>query len=180
MSISSSRQHSCAPEAVLSPVDRISGVVYGLIMTLTFTGTLSVYEADRAEVRGMLIGALGCNIAWGMVDAVMYVLTNLADRGRKLGKSQSHIRLSLTGRDVKGAIGVFLLVFLTMFPVALPFVFIQEANRALRLSNAVALVMLFLCGYLLGNHAGGRRWTGAFLLLTVGVIMVWATIALGG
>ena len=40
--------------------------------------------------------------------------------------------------------------------------------------------MLFLCGYLLGKHAGGRRWAGALLLLTVGVILVWATIALGG
>ena len=180
MTTSSSRVQSRTPEAILSPVDRVSEVVFGLIMALTFTGTLSVYEADRAEVRGMLIGALGCNIAWGMVDAVMYVLANLADRGRELGPSQSHVRLSITGRDVKGAIGVFLLVFLSTIPVTLPFIFVQEAHRALRLSNAVALVMLFICGYLLGNHAGGRRWAGALLLLTVGVILVWATIALGG
>ena len=57
----------------LSPFDRVSGVVFGLIMALTFTGSLSVATADRNEVRTILIGALGCNIAWGMVDAVMFV-----------------------------------------------------------------------------------------------------------
>jgi hypothetical protein len=32
-------------------------------MVLTFTGSLSVAEAGREDVRTMLIGALGCNIA---------------------------------------------------------------------------------------------------------------------
>jgi VIT1/CCC1 family predicted Fe2+/Mn2+ transporter len=128
----------------------------------------------------MLIGALGCNIAWGMVDAVMFVLANLAERGREMGRDKSNARLSITGRDLKGAVGVFLLVFLSTIPVALPFVFVQEAHRALRLSNAVALVMLFACGWVLGNHAGGRKWAGAILMLGVGLVLVWATIALGG
>src|SRR4051794_7516388 len=68
----------------LSPVDQVSGVIFGLIMALTFTGSLSVATADRAEVRGMLISALGCNIAWGLVDAVMFLLGILAERGRNL------------------------------------------------------------------------------------------------
>lgn len=177
---SSFSQHTRAPDAVLSPVDRVSEIVFGLIMALTFTGTLSVYTADRAEVRGMLIGALGCNIAWGLVDAVMFLLANLAERGRELGRENRHQRLSLSGRDLRGAVAVFFLVFLSTIPVALPFLFIQEAHRALRVSNGVALVMLFACGYVLGNHAGGRKWAGAFLMLMVGVVLVWATIALGG
>src|SRR6185436_18616531 len=69
----------------LSPVDRVSEVIFGLIMALTFTGSLSVASAERAEVREMLIGALGCNIAWGLVDAVMYLLGTLTERGRNLG-----------------------------------------------------------------------------------------------
>ena len=70
-------------EPVLSPVDRVQGVIFGLIMALTFTGSLSVATADRAEVREMLIGALGCNIAWGLVDAVMYLMAVVAERGRE-------------------------------------------------------------------------------------------------
>src|SRR6478672_5789546 len=66
---------------LLNPVDRISEVLFGLIMALTFTCTISVAEADRTEVRDMLIGAIGCNIAWGLVDAVMFILTMLAEKG---------------------------------------------------------------------------------------------------
>src|SRR3954466_11805623 len=66
---------------LLNPVDRISEVLFGLIMALTFTCTISVAEADRTEVRDMLVGAIGCNIAWGLVDAVMFILTMLAEKG---------------------------------------------------------------------------------------------------
>src|SRR5262245_31276366 len=67
---------------LLNPVDRISEILFGLIMALTFTCTISVAEADRTEVRDMLIGAIGCNIAWGLVDAVMFILMGLAEKGR--------------------------------------------------------------------------------------------------
>ena len=49
---------------VLDPAERISEVLFGLIMVLTFTGSLSIAEAGREDIRAMLIGALVCNIAW--------------------------------------------------------------------------------------------------------------------
>src|SRR5580765_2704307 len=67
---------------LLNPVERISEILFGLIMALTFTCTISVATADKADVREMLIGAIGCNFAWGLVDAIMYLLTGLAERGR--------------------------------------------------------------------------------------------------
>ena len=168
-------------QAVLSPLERVEEVVFGLIMALTFTGTLSVATADRAEVRTMLIGALGCNLAWGLVDGVMYMLGILAERGPRKPEGSSGMLLHpITGRDVLGAIAVFLLVFLSTFPLVPPFVLVQEAHRALRISNGIALVLLFACGWYLGRHAGGRPWLGGLLMLFVGVTLVWATIALGG
>ena len=68
---------------VLDPIDRISEVLFGLFMVLTFTGTLSVASDGREAVRTMMVAAIGCNIAWGFVDGVMYVLRNLVTRGRK-------------------------------------------------------------------------------------------------
>jgi len=44
---------------VLDPMDRVSEVLFGLIMVLTFTGSLSVAQAGRTEVRTMLLGTLG-------------------------------------------------------------------------------------------------------------------------
>src|SRR5205809_362253 len=67
---------------LLDPIDRISEVLFGLIMALTFTCTISVAEAGRTEVRDMMIGAIGCNIAWGLVDAVMFIVTLLTEKSR--------------------------------------------------------------------------------------------------
>jgi hypothetical protein len=56
---------------VLDPIGRISRVLFGLFMVLTFTGTLIVVESGREEVRSMLVAAIGCHVAWGFVDGVM-------------------------------------------------------------------------------------------------------------
>ena len=89
-------------------------------------------------------------------------------------------RLALTVADFRAALGVFLLVFLATLPVALPFAFIAEAHRALRLSNAVALLMLFLGGFYLGRHGGTHPLRAGLGTMAIGVLLVWATIALGG
>lgn len=69
---------------VLAPNERISEVLFGLIMVLTLTGSLSVADASQTEVRTMLIGAVGCNIAWGIIDSIMYLLSVLAEKERGL------------------------------------------------------------------------------------------------
>jgi hypothetical protein len=71
-------------EPVLSPVDRVSEMLFGLFMALTFVGAVSVAESGDAHIRAMFIAALGCNLAWGLVDAVMYLVRTVTDRGRSL------------------------------------------------------------------------------------------------
>jgi VIT1/CCC1 family predicted Fe2+/Mn2+ transporter len=75
-------RRGAAPRAVLDPVDRSSEVLFGLIMALTFTTTFEVATAGRADVRTMLIGALGCNLAWGIVDGAMFVVTRSVEKHR--------------------------------------------------------------------------------------------------
>src|SRR5882672_9858697 len=69
---------------VLEPIDRVSEVLFGLIMVLTFTGSLSIAEVGRDDVRAMLIGALGCNLAWGIIDGILYVMGALAEESHNL------------------------------------------------------------------------------------------------
>jgi hypothetical protein len=76
-------------ERVLSPLDRISEMLFGLLMALSFVGAVSVAESGQAEIRAMFVAALGCNLAWGLVDAVMYVVRTVADRGRTLALTRS-------------------------------------------------------------------------------------------
>jgi hypothetical protein len=58
--------------------------LFGLIMTLTFTlgADLVIQEEGREAARQMLIGILGCNLAWGIIDGVLYVLGCAFERGR--------------------------------------------------------------------------------------------------
>jgi hypothetical protein len=71
-------------DPVLSPVDRVSELLFGLFMALTFVGAVSVADSGDEQIRAMFIAALGCNLAWGLVDAVMYLVRTVTDRGRLL------------------------------------------------------------------------------------------------
>jgi hypothetical protein len=209
---------------VLDPMDRISEVLFGLIMVLTYTSTLGIITEDRAPVRTMLIGALGCNLAWGIIDAGLYLLACLNEQGRNIltlrtvraasdpaaGQRaiadalppvlvsvlpeqrleemrqslrqlpEPRARPRLTKEDWAGALGVFLLVFLCTFPVVIPFIFMTDAQLALRISNAVAVTMLFFCGYAFGHHSGMRPWPTGLAMVAFGVALVGVAIALGG
>ena len=82
-------------ESVLAPMERISEVLFGTIMALTFTCTLGIATADNIKIETMLIGALGCNLAWGIIDAGVFLLTNVragsvAQTGADLTEVLSH------------------------------------------------------------------------------------------
>lgn len=209
---------------VLEPNERISEVLFGVIMVLTFTGSLSVAEAGRDDVRTMLVGTLGCNLAWGIIDSVLYLMGCLAERGRGLltlravrkasdpQKAQRLIadalppfvasilqpaefdtmrqrlkelpeppdRARLRKDDWLGALGVFLLVFLSTFPVVIPFIFIHSTVPALRVSNLIAIGMLLVLGYAFGRTAGRNPWVMGIAMVVLGAILVGMTMALGG
>jgi len=76
-------------EPVLDQVDRVSEMLFGLFMALTFVGAVSVATAGREEIKTMLVTALGCNLAWGLVDAVMYLVRTVTARGRSLSLVRS-------------------------------------------------------------------------------------------
>jgi VIT1/CCC1 family predicted Fe2+/Mn2+ transporter len=205
-------------------MERISEVLFAVIMALTFTCTIGVETADNLRVRTMLFAALGCNLAWGIIDGCLYVMTRINTESGKIDALRSvrdapesgdvkHIlaeslhptlvstlsnaqldwmqenlrklpklpsRTRLTHQDALGALGICLLCFLSTLPIALPFVFIGEPRLALRISNLVAAVMLFLCGYAFGNRSGLQPWLTAFAMVLLGGAMIGIAIALGG
>ena len=209
---------------VLDPMERISETLFGLIMALTFICSLGVATAANFSFQTMLIGALGCNLAWGIVDGGLYLLARINDRGDKIltlrGVRQasdpetarrvlanalppelaailSPEQLELmrqrlqqlpeppstprpTKRDWAGAFGLCLLSFLSTFPVVIPFLFLSDARLALRVSNAVAIVMLFCCGYVFGIRSGLRPWAAGLSMVAFGGALVGVAVALGG
>jgi VIT1/CCC1 family predicted Fe2+/Mn2+ transporter len=79
-----------------------------------------------------------------------------------------------------GALAVFFWVFLITFPVAIPFIFMDNLGRAMRVSNAIAIVLLFLTGYAFGRVAEYRPWLTGLAMVVLGSVLVGITIALGG
>jgi VIT1/CCC1 family predicted Fe2+/Mn2+ transporter len=208
----------------LEPNERVAEVLFGLIMVLTFTGSLSVAEAGRDDVRTMLIGALGCNIAWGIIDGILYLMGCLSEQGRGIRSlralrkaaapadahrviadalppmvaaaldpaeyeslRQKLVRLPelpahprLCKQEWLGALAVFLWVFIITFPVTIPFIFMNNVGRAMRVSNAIAIVLLFLTGYAFGRIAEYRPWLTGLAMVVLGTVLVGITMALGG
>ncbi len=167
------------PSRVLDPVERVSEMCFGLFMALTFVGAVSISSAQH-EKRTMLYAALGCNLAWGLVDAVMYLVRTITYRGEELRRVGTVQRAEFHGRDLSAAIGIFLIVVLSTFPVALPFVLLDDVREALLLSRALTLAMLFGGGVTLAQHAGYPAWKGGLLLVGLGVALTLAIVALGG
>jgi VIT1/CCC1 family predicted Fe2+/Mn2+ transporter len=214
---------SPVPRRVLDPLERTSEILFGIIMVLTFTGSIRVAEAGREDLRTVLAGAVGCNLAWGLVDAAMYLMAAFITRARlvaaldrirgaaepgaahriisdilpepisealtspdiellrqRLTERRSSVTVTPTRTDFLGAAGVFLLVVLSTFPVIVPLMIVRETRLAMGLSNAVAVLLLFVLGWLLGRYAGRPRWRTGLIMVLAGLVLVVVTIALGG
>ena len=208
----------------LDPPGRIAEGLFGLIMVLTFTCTLSVSNPGRQEVRELLWAALGCNLAWGLVDGIMHLMDELVFRTHsakmmnlvKMSKAPAETRKiiranispliadlmnddeidrlgsevkklpelttlkSLVFKDFLVASQIFLIVFLITLPVALPFLFIEDVALAMRVSNGIAILLLFAGGFGLARYAGMRPVITALIYTAIGVSLVIITMALGG
>jgi VIT1/CCC1 family predicted Fe2+/Mn2+ transporter len=105
-------------------------------------------------------------------------LESMWHRLRKIPDSSPHPQL--TKRDGVGALGVCLLSFLSTFPIVIPFMLIGDGRLALRVSNVIAIAMLFVCGYVFGRRSGLRPWATGLLIVTFGCVLVGVAIALGG
>jgi hypothetical protein len=78
-------------------------VLFGLIMTLTFTlGSGLTVEDGPDAVRQLLIAALGCNVAWGIIDGVICWMGRVSERNRRarLGRAVREA----SGRDAAVAL----------------------------------------------------------------------------
>ena len=212
------------PKPLLNTMDRVSEILFGIIMTLTFTCSIGIANTKNTEIRQLIIAAISCNIAWGLVDAIGYIVRTIVQRSRnrtilnsvlttsdaskarkdisdslppsiasvlevadleqirkKLANlPDSALQVRLTTRHLKKSVMIFFLMFISTFPIVIPFIFIRDTQLALRISNMVAIVLMFLCGWSLAKYVGSNKWLMSFGLTLVGIVLVLITIALGG
>jgi VIT1/CCC1 family predicted Fe2+/Mn2+ transporter len=212
------------PKPLLNTMDRVSEILFGIIMTLTFTCSIGIANTKNTEIRQLIIAAISCNIAWGLVDAIGYIVRTIVQRSRNrtilnsvltnsdADKARKDIsdslppsiasvletaeleqirnklanlpdptsQVLLTTRDLKKSVMIFFLMFISTFPIVIPFIFIRDTQLALRISNMIAIVLMFLCGWSLAKYVGSNKWLMSFGLTLVGIVLVLITIALGG
>jgi VIT1/CCC1 family predicted Fe2+/Mn2+ transporter len=211
----------------LSPSDRLWEIAAGLIMVLTITSTIKIgLPEGEASIATMILAALGCNLAWGIADGVLYALTSGLERARyanllsstriapsmdealetvegqlestivgaldEKGRRRVAIEVVRSAResnlkhewiakdDIVGGFLVSILVFLSAFPAVVPLLLVDNLRIAVRLSNAVAIVMLFFVGYQNARYTGGNRLRAGVVMCLLGVVIVAACVALGG
>jgi VIT1/CCC1 family predicted Fe2+/Mn2+ transporter len=211
----------------LDPASRLGEILFGLIMVLTVTLTAGLTVSDGpAGLRQLLLAAIGCNLAWGIIDGVMYIMNCITVRSGKVrlvravqsaSDEQSALALiqeeiepelqelldsqqadalsrsvlnhiaqakittkALTKEDLYGAVACFWLVFVSCLPAAVPFFIFSQPRFALRVSNLLLLVMLFLVGQKWAQYAGTNRLAAGSAMVAIGLILVGVAILLGG
>lgn len=211
----------------LDPASTMGELIFGMIMVMTFTLGARLLGADEPlDGRELMAAALGCNIAWGIIDAFLYLLGTIHER-RRVASVQAALRrqetdaaaftllreelndglsslaaresqesfyaaiaagahrgaetrVGLTADDFRAALLVFVLVVLTAVPAAIPFLLFGDSYVALRVSNGVMTVFLFLVGYLWGKGVGANPLSSGILVMSIGVALVLVAIPLGG
>jgi hypothetical protein len=72
-------------ERYLDPSESLLEILFGLIMALTLTAGARLLS-DPAEIRSLdvAVALAGCNVAWGIIDAVFYLLGSRYNRNRRV------------------------------------------------------------------------------------------------
>lgn len=217
----------------LDAEDILLEIIFGLLIVMTFTMAfravntyLAPEDVVQNQVRHMLIAAIGCTIAWGIIDAVITIMTNVADRARSariIGKitdsmdessaidivaavlddeirpvTSQGVRAELYAdivanartitlhpqgvrrEDVYSAIVVMLAAMTATLPALIPYLFVDNPAWAIRLSNLIAVGMLFGVGYTWAKAMGAKPFKIGLLVAIVGVVIILVAIPLGG
>lgn len=67
----------------LEPSERYLEVMFGVIMALSFTSAVSVSHEGAAEIEHLLWAVICCNVAWGIIDGLTFLITSMISRSRK-------------------------------------------------------------------------------------------------
>ncbi len=147
-------------DRLLDPVDRVSEILFGLIMAVTIVGSISI-AAGRDEIRTVTLAALGCNLAWGLVDAVMHLVRTATERSRNRALA-------------KGIAGADAGIAHRLIAATLP-----EHIAAITGTDEVEGMRRRLLGLQLDGRAilGGRDYLEAFGIFLVVVIATFPVVA---
>jgi hypothetical protein len=163
-------------------------VAWGIIDSFIYLFSVMMYRGETLDVINNIRHAPNEAEGNKMVgDALPPLLASLMEKEHISGLRHKILQLpqpprkaSLMWRDVLGAVKIFLLVFGSTFPAVIPFIFIKDIFLATRISNGIALLLLFITGYYFGKTTHRHPVAHGLMLAGIGALLVAMTIALGG
>ncbi len=205
--------------------EQIGEALFAMIMAMGFTIAVRM-GMDDADNRTLFIAILGCNTAWALVDAIIYILLTLYERmnqahvvklARQSGndtaaltairdsfeetltpltteeerdalyqrmlvnaRQRASVTAGLRGGDFVSAFALALVSLMFTVPILVPFLLVDDILLAVRASNCVGIVLLFLLGYTWAKRTSGRPFLLGLAMAMIGLAMTVMTILLGG
>jgi hypothetical protein len=121
------------------------------------------------------------------LDHILEPITGLEKRQMLYADVLEHLQDSrpqpvrLTRADLAGAVGSLLVAIMAVIPSLSPLVILShDYVLAIRVSNLVSFVVLFIAGVHWGRYTGSNPWKTGLLLAVVSAVMVLIAIPLGG
>jgi VIT1/CCC1 family predicted Fe2+/Mn2+ transporter len=163
------------------------GIIDGLMYVLT-----SVFERNEKQrllraVQGAATDDVGIDAIAAEFDFTLEPITTEGKRRELYADVLEHLRegrpqpAGLKREDLAGGLGSLLVAIVAVIPSLVPFVLIPfDAYLALRLSNVVSFVVLFICGWQWGRRTQSNPWATGLTLVLAGAAMVLIAIPLGG
>jgi VIT1/CCC1 family predicted Fe2+/Mn2+ transporter len=214
-----------SPFRAIEPGESLAEILFGLVMALSITLGANLASGSRADLRELLAAALGCNLAWGIIDGVFFLMGRRFERNRAavliralqeqgdaaalaairaeledgiaelvdqpqrerfyagvlaLVRAARPRRRGFATDDLGGALTAGCLVVAAALPAVVPFLLMADAQAALRVSNLVLVVLLFVVGFHWARFAGANPWLAGLGMMALGLVLVATAIALGG
>ena len=76
----STRRQASFFERYLDPTERLDEMLFALIMVLSITLGVGMAADEDTSTSRVVWAIVGCNLAWGLIDGCMHIVTQLFDR----------------------------------------------------------------------------------------------------
>ncbi|MCB0158486.1 MAG: hypothetical protein KDD83_10190 [Caldilineaceae bacterium] len=163
------------------------GVIDGIMYAL-----MSVFA--RGERHRLLVhlqladgDAAAVDVLAEEFDHMLEPITRDAQRQLLYADILDHLRdsrpqpVGFTSEDFAGALGSVVVAVLAVLPSLITLAVLRhEPALAIRMSNVVSIVVLFIAGHEWGRYTGANPWKIGLLLAAVGVAMALWAFVLGG
>ncbi len=94
----STRRRASFFERYLDPTERLDEMLFALIMVLSITLGVGMAADEDTRASRVVWAIVGCNLAWGLIDGCMHIVTQLFNRSSRARLVEARCTSLETGR----------------------------------------------------------------------------------